>query len=607
MSKDINITIGAEDAASKVLKQVERSTEKVTKSVDKMAKVSEVSSKTVSFAFGGLAKAVTIAGAAIVAIKGVTSAIAGLSGSVDAFNEQEEAARGMTQAQLDFASALQVATNLGDESTLALMRQAEMLGVTKDQTDEVALSVAGLSEALGIGQEEALKTVTQAMSGSTAAMNEKLPALRAIDEAAKAGTGAFEGLTAAEAKSLATTQKLAAISEVAGRGLNKLQEDAQSTKGIMERSAGAFGDLQEKIGALLEPIFRVTHLGLAVFAETLQIALGPAIDNVRSGVAGMQPVVEAIAKAFGQAAVVIGVWFEAATNIIKPFFSVFNSEAGGTMGILEGIQHAFRTLAEVAITVLTAQEVFWANLGSVVDLAVTVVLLRIEQMRAGLEHVFTQIIPAYVKWFGENAFNLLQDYFSLYTTVLSNFGKKLASFWTTIFDFISSGFEGGVSGLASQLGEALSGSLIEGFEAKTKPLPDVVGRSLTDREQELANKAGSLANGLADEFNMKLQDRLADLDVNVNGNVEIDTPDLSKISQDLTAKVETQTMVKVQELTAQDQRLLNRGPGEDPNRMVAENTKRLVEQNRQLPEQIAQRLAPLVGNDSNTLQFVEVA
>jgi hypothetical protein len=215
VASDINIVVGAEDQATAILRKVEQSTKELTKSVDKMGEVSERTSKMFSVGFKSIAGVAAGVGAAIVAIKGVTAAIAGMSASVDAFNVQEEAARGMTQAQQDFAAALQVSTNLGDEATLALMRQAEMMGVSKDQTDEVATASAGLAEALGIGQSAALKMVTQAMAGNTSMLARSIPALRGVTD---------------------QTEALAIISETAGDGL----AEATDRCTINTRRDGAF-------------------------------------------------------------------------------------------------------------------------------------------------------------------------------------------------------------------------------------------------------------------------------------------------------------------------------------------------------------------------------
>ena len=603
MAGDINITIGAEDQATKILKQVERSTQELTKSVDRMGRVSENTAKVFSVGFKSIAGVAAGVGAAIVAIKGITAAIAGMSASVDAFNVQEEAARGMTQAQLEFAAALQVSTNVGDEATLALMRQAEMLGFTKDQSDDAALAAVGLAEALGISQEEALKKVSQAMQGNANALAESLPAMRELDKQAQAGIGAFAGLSDKQKAVVLEQQKLALVSNLAAKGLSQLQVDADSTKGIMERAAGAFGDLQEKIGAILEPIYRVVYKGFAIFAETLQGALMPAIDLVNGGFEAMQPVIDAAMEGFRNAAIVVGVAIEAIISVmgslVATVFGTAESTASGADMLSSVIDNASRFI----IGAITWIEVVLTNLPKVWELVVTSVSLYLETMRADIEHAFTIAMPEYIKWFGENALNLLTDYFNLYVTIITNFGEKLVNFWDVIFDFISSGGEGGISALTTKLGEALSGSLVEGFEAKTAALPDIAARKLTDAEQALSSKLGSLGSDLAGEFNDKFQSRVAALDANLNASVDINMPDLQSIGN---LAIGGEMEVSIPQLQSKDERLLTRGIAEDPNKQTAENTKTLVDLTRNLAKDIAKEIEPRRTEEKPSLTFREV-
>jgi hypothetical protein len=579
---DINITIGAEDQATKILKQVERSTQELTKSVDRMGQVSENTAKVFSVGFKSIAGVAAGVGAAIVAIKGVTAAIAGMSASVDAFNVQEEAARGMTQAQLDFAAALQVSTNVGDEATLALMRQAEMMGVAKDQTDEVATVTTGLAEALGISQTEALKKVTQTLAGNTTALQESIPALRGVTDQAEA---------------------LAIISGVAGDGLAKLQGDAQSTRGVMERSAGAFGDLSEKIGALFEPIYRVTHQGLAIFAETLQTALGPAITSVNGAFDSMRPYIEAAMEGFRSTAIVVGVAVEAIVSVMGGMVAAVFGTAGSTASGAEMISSAIDGAARFIIGAITIVEVALTNLPTVWDMAVTGIALHLETMRADIEHVFMVVLPEYIGWFGDNALNLLTDYFNLYTTILTNFGKKLIGFWSTIFDFITSGFDGGIEGLTRSLGEAMAGGLTEGFTAATQPLPEIAGRQLTGAEEALASDLARMGTDLGTQFNDKFQSRIEALNAEVGSSIKIEVPDLNDLAQQ---EVKGKMEVSIPQLQANDERLLTRGVVDDPNKQTAENTKALVEATKTLGKDIATELAGLLNGDPDSVSFVEV-
>jgi hypothetical protein len=95
VASDINIVVGAEDQATAILQaKSSDQPQELTKSVDRNgARFARRTAKVFSVGFKSIAGVAAGVGAAIVAIKGVTAAIAGMSASVDAFNAQEEAAR----------------------------------------------------------------------------------------------------------------------------------------------------------------------------------------------------------------------------------------------------------------------------------------------------------------------------------------------------------------------------------------------------------------------------------------------------------------------------------------------------------------------------------
>lgn len=653
---DIDISISAKDQASQILDGVEQATRVLTDNVVDLGKTAvrvgskmevnfdgvaesldQVSSKAAGIG-GSLLKGLrAMADVTIIAqgigslVRSVSDFVGSMSSAVDAYNQQIEVARGANQAQLEFAASFQKLTNVGDESTLALMKTAEAMGVAKDQTDEVVQSAIGLSEAFGISQEEALKKTIQAVNGNANAFAEMLPEMRAIDEAAKRNQGAFRGLTEDQKRLAVEQEKLAVINAAAAGGLARLSDDAQSTRGVMERSAGAFGDLSEKIGELFDPLYRLIHSGLAVFAETLQSTIQPAIDMVNAGFgvtgqavqstadavggasdaiaskfAGMAPLIDFVTSTFQKLAVVVGVAIESVVSVLGSMVTAVIGSSTQSAGGLQMLSDAIDFAAKFIIGAITFIEVAVTNLPTIWEMAVTAIALRIEQIRADVEHVFTTVIPAYIKWFGENALNLLQDYVNLYVTIFANFGKKIANFFSTLISFIGSGFSGGFSGLTKQLGEAMAGSLIEGFEAKTQPLPEIAARSMTGAEELLANDLARMGGDLAGQFTDKFNERVADLDVNVTGAVEIEPPDLAQISN-ISEQIKPKLQVDVQRIQADEQRLITRGVQEDPTRQVADNTRKTAEGVAKLPGEIAKQLAPLVSQSPpQTFEFVEV-
>jgi hypothetical protein len=586
MAADIDITIGAQDKASDILRRVDHQVSKLTSSVGHMADKSNTSTRVINASFASVATAAAGIGAAIGAVKGITAAFDGLLDAAVAYQKQEEAARGMTDAQLQLAASLQKATNVGDEATLALMKQAEFLGISKDLSGEATTAAIGLAEAFGISQTDALKKVSQAMQGNAGALGEYLPAIR------NASTEA---------------ERMTLVNDAAAKGLLKLQEDSLTTKGVMERSAGAFGDLQEKIGAMVDPILAVVYKGLAVFAETLQVSIMPAVDRVVGGFSSMKPMLESVENGFKTLGVVAGVYLEAAASVAGSFFQTFTGGALGLESTTAGIDAVIKQMAKGFIGTITFMEVGWTNLGKVFELGVDSILLPLETMRADLEHVLTVQVPTYAKWFGENILNISQDYLSATATVFANFADKIGNIWSTLSDFVTSGFEGGMEALSANLGEAMAGSLLEGFQAKTESLPEIAERAITSKERTLGVRMATIGADLAGQFNEKFNERIKALEFDTSAAIEVSAPKLESIlsGADALKGVESQLSVSIPQLQADEQRLLTRGRGDDPNAKVAQNTKQIADEFKTLPNRIAEAMRETEPTD-RPLSFVQV-
>lgn len=434
-------------------------------------------------------------------------AIQGLSNLIGESNEaykvQEKAARGATQAQLDYTSQIQRVLGVGDEVSLGLMKQAASLGISQGKMDEVTLAAIGLSKATGAGLDESLKKVNQAIRGNASALGESIPGLQ----------------------NLATEQqKLAAISELANRGLANQKTETQSLEGIQTRAANSLGDLKESIGAILAPIRAVISYGWAVFAETMQSVLVPAVDMAKSAMAALPTVLDYVAK-----------------------------------GIIGAI-----TVIEVAIS----------NLPDVISFALSQGELWLIQFVESFKHFFTVEIPGYAGWFADNWFNLISDAMQAAVTVIGNHLKNIGQSFANLWDWVASGFEGGLSGLVAKQMETININLLKGFEATTEPLPDVIARQITSREQQLAEKMAGIGSRLGGEFSDKFNSRLAAVqnnfgDFNAKVNLTQDKAAMTALGQQKAAAVEIKSV---------ESRLLTRGRADDPNAKVADNTKATVDE-----------------------------
>lgn len=439
-----------------------------------------------------------------VAFKGLQAVTSIVGESNEAFLTQSKAARGATDAQLDYAAAMQGSLGIGDEVSLGIMRQARALGIQEDQLAEATKAAIGLSTATGVGTSEALKKVNRAMQGQTEAFAEVLPGI----------------------KDMASEQeKLAAINDLIARGLGEQANKMQGLEGIQTRATNSWGDMLEVIGEILAPMRAVVSQGVAVFAESMQSALVPAVEMARAAMANLPPILEFVSKA------VIG-----------------------------------------AVTVV---DVAFNNMPGIVQLASDAIQLSVIQISEQIKHVFTGVIPQYLTWFGDNWVNILTDVFNAGLTVTQNYIQKYADAILALWDWVASGFKGGATKLFADVTEIATRNLLEGFEAKTAALPAIIERNITSKEQQLASSIAKVATNIGNEFNQKFGDRLS---------AAQKTFDSFKKESNIQFTAETQAKIglggkgSTQALSAVESRLLTRGRSDDPNAKVADNTMQTVKE-----------------------------
>jgi hypothetical protein len=503
MAEDIQFNIGSKgaDQAARGLLATSGASEKLRASMGSLSSAATG----LQAAFAPLA--VVFAG--FKAIQGLASVI---GDSNEAYKVQEKVARGATDAQLAFTSQMQRVLGVGDEVSLGLMKQAQSLGISQDKMDDVTLAAVGLSKATGAGLDESLKKVNQAIRGNASALGESIPGLQ----------------------NLATEQqKLAAVSELANRGLASQKDSMTGLEGFQKRAANSFGDLTESIGAILAPIRSVISYGWAVFAETMQSVLVPAVELAKSAMGALPVVMDYVAK-----------------------------------GIVGGI---------------TVLEVAFGNWGSIVRMEFDWMQLKVIQFAESIRHSFTVAIPTYASWFASNFVNMLSDAFQIAVSAAVTAAKAIGQALVNVWDWISSGFEGGISGLMAkqmEIGSLVRENFLKGFQASTEPLPEVMARQITGKEQELAERIGKVGARLGNEFSEKFNARMAAIQNNFEGfNAKV------SLSQDKSAILGLgQQKAAAVELKSVESRLLTRGRADDPNAKVADNTAAAVKELEKLNE-----------------------
>lgn len=292
MADNATIVIGAQDQASKILQQIGQNTEKLTSTVNKMATA---------------AKAATVVLLPLAAITAGIRAMQGLSSTLDAateaYNKQARAARGMSDETLAVTAQWQKSLGVGDEVSLQLIRQAQMLGMTEEQAREATKAAMGLSTATGRSLEHSLRQVHKAMQDGTD------------------------------------------ITEIANRGLAEMQSQMDSLEGVQSRATNSMGDLMEVIGNIIAPIKMLTAQGFAIAAEVLQDVLAPAANMANAAMRSMGPVMEWVAEKVVGAITLAEVVF---LNFPKIIEAAMASAELSVRGFVEDIIH-FHTVQIPAV------------------------------------------------------------------------------------------------------------------------------------------------------------------------------------------------------------------------------------------------------------------
>jgi hypothetical protein len=187
-----------------------------------------------------------------------------------------------------------------------------------------------------------------------------------------------------------------------------------------------------------------------------------------------------------------------------------------------------------------------------------------------------------LSWFGNNWTTLLADIFSAGLTIVQNYIQNYGDVLLALWDWVSSGFSGGAEKLFMDVAQIANRNLLEGFQASTEPLPDIIARQLTDREQELTQRIGEIGTSIGEEFANKFSDRMAAVN---------ETFEDFNLQANLTANEAAKTLGKAAttkaSLDATEGRLLTRGRADQGIDRVAANTEKTVTAIMSLEQRVA--------------------
>lgn len=497
----IEFVIGGKDQAKPAMAAVEQSLKRLEQSTDR---VSESTSRLTKLTIG-------IAGA-YAAFRGAMASLSAVMGGMDDFDAAQESIRSLNQAM-----------DLNGGTTDALrQRYADLSDSIEAATNVAAEDVQGLMKqaaVMGVSNDKLGDMATAAIGLSEALGVSLDTGLEKVRLATEGNFRAFEKLLPAIKQMQTDEEKLAAVMELSQRGLALKAEASKSAAGESERMHHRLGNLMETIGAMLAPIRELAYKGIALLADALSGVLAPAVESTAQWFREWEPV----------------------------------------------ILQAMQTAVNAVVKAVTFIEVALTHLPEIWELAVAQAELYMIQITEAVSHALTEVIPAYVIWFGENFVNLMRDAVALAYTVVSNHITRVVDAFKAMWEYIKSG---GQTDVLATLGEISGRSYLDGFASSLTELPQVASRQITSRERELSRTIGEIGDKLGEEFSEKLAGRMVSFGEDALGmDYQIDLKVKDKVNE-ATSSTAQQNAARVggglltaATTQATEGRLLTRGPG----------------------------------------------
>ena len=412
-----------------------------------------------------------------------------------------------------------------------------------------------------IAAQDMASSVMKNVATQTATMTTSVKSMSAgVVASTRAMSAGFMSLTASVAPLLAAMLSLQAIFAVFNFARDSVLAfvAAGSPAGkqlgeSLEIAGQAIQKLMVSVGGILAPLVNMAAQGLTLLANTASTILAPAVDFMSAAFTATGPIMQ---------------------------------------GFMQGI-----------LAAITAAEVAFGNLGPIMAYASLSFKLAFSQMIEGTKHTFTTVLPAYIKWFADNAFNLLRDAAVAMSTVLTNFGKNLGEFGAAIYMWISGGMQNGLDGLMENIGQTMMVGLMDGFEAQTQALPQIAARQATAYEEAISGEMNRIGSNLGDQFNQKFASRMSGLsgELSLSGSQSPAQAEetTKKLTSGLTSVASAQASI-AQQLSASESRLLTRGQSEGPMQSVAtasQKTAEAAEETRKSSDRMVQLLEELVSRN----------
>lgn len=434
--------------------------------------------------FGSWTKTIIAGAAAIATALSFRSLFNFTQDILDAINSQEAAltklesvlratghAAGYSSQQLQaIASDLQTLTGIGDDEILNLQAIiASFREIKGDNFREATKAALDMSAVLGGDLKSSAIQLGKAL-------NDPIRGMSALSRSGVTFSDEQRELitTMQEMGDIAGAQRVI-LDELAHEFGGAAADQATTFAGTIRVLSNRIGELYETLGSLLIPVLNV-----------------------------MAPVLDVIVTAFENLAGKL----EDSSEGAKVW-----SETWGTY-----LADTFKWVAMGAAEMFSLFEFLWTNFSNIAERTALSWILSLVKVVEQMKYLFTEVAPAYTRWFYDNWWNLIKDFANMYATVLTNMFKNLNNFIIAVWEMMSGGdanFE--------------FTALTDGFEATTKKLPEIAERMTSETERTLEQGIAAIDEAMGKSWN-DIYDKNTDF---VDGLFK----DVEKPEVDLTPKI----------------------------------------------------------------------
>jgi len=432
---------------------------------------------------------------------------------------------GKASAAMAGGMAKSVATVRESSQKVANLQVKQQAMIAREQARAMKASVAGgfLQAQMAI---QAIKMVTGTIGAMMTSAREAERSGKKLD-AVLSSTGGAAGVTGDEIRQLAGDLQrvtdfeddatigaagvLATFTQIRGDTFKSAIVAAQDLSSVMGQ------DLQSSVvqvgKALNDPIKGITALSRVgvSFSEQQKQQIKQMMQV--GDIAGAQAVIlgelqkefggaaQAVSDPFTRMGNVIGDIGESIGGAILPTLqAVAEMVASQVLPSIESVQTKFAgvgdTIYSYVVPAIQKAIAYVTNWRAYAEIGILKVQLAFVQFGNTVAHVLTEMLPAYMEWFGNNWRALFTDLVSFTQTVFANLGENIGGAMTAIWDYIASGGT-----------ESLSLSwtpLLEGFKATAEALPQVAERIPSELEKKMQATLGTLQTEVANSMKATL-------------------------------------------------------------------------------------------------------